>query len=62
MKLEINVDFNLEEEVYLKTDPEQDMYLVTSITIDSQGLMYTVSNSTQKYTGYDFEISRNKKY
>jgi hypothetical protein len=60
--MEIKNKFNLKEEVYLVTDPDQELYLVTSIIVDIQGLMYTLRSSGKSVTVYDFEISNTKKY
>ena len=60
--MEIRTKFNIKDIVYLITDEDQKEYFVTSIIIDSQGIMYTLRSGTTSITVYDFEISLNKRY
>jgi hypothetical protein len=60
--MEINSKFGLREKVYLVTDPDNELYLITSIIVDTQGIMYTLRSNGKSVTVYDFEISREKQY
>ena len=58
--MKINNKFELRQVVYLKTDVDQSPRLVTSIRIDSTGLIYQISCGTQTSDHFDFEISEIK--
>lgn len=53
----INFKYQLQQEVYLKTDIEQRKRLVTEIKVQPSGIVYTLSCGTQNTDHYDFEIS-----
>jgi hypothetical protein len=60
--MEIRNKFNIGEEVYLITDRDNELWLIVSIIIDKQGLMYGVRSNGKNLTLYDFEISTDKQY
>lgn len=58
--MEIDNKFNIEETVYLITDPEQMLHIVTGIIIRPYGLMYEVSYSGGSMDYYGFELSKER--
>lgn len=45
--------------VYLKTDLNQEQWIVTDIELRPKGLcVYTIACGSSTYTAYDFEISK----
>lgn len=46
--------------VYLVTDPDQYVGVVTGITIRQVGILYGVSRDGKEVWCYDFELSRDK--
>jgi hypothetical protein len=64
-KKRIYVDpvWSLQEEVYLKTDPDQRRYIVTAIHINIDGsLTYNVSHNTETYIVFAQELVGHKNY
>lgn len=60
--MEIKNKFDLKEIVYLKTDEDQKEWLVCSIIVDHQGVMYGIRSSNINATVYDFELSSTRRY
>jgi len=58
MILPIEISYNIGEKVYLVTDTEQHIRLVTGIVIRRTSIMYEVSKGENCSTHYDFEISK----
>jgi hypothetical protein len=59
----IKNEYNIEDVVYLKTDPDQRMRIVTAIKLTRNGsLTYELSHTTYTSWHYDFEFSRTKDY
>lgn len=58
----IDNKFDLGQSVYLKTDEEQLIRLVTGIQITTEGIIYRLINSTTETWHYDFEITKEKNY
>jgi len=58
--MKIDNTFDIEELVYVKTDPEQHVRIVTGFYITQNEILYEVSidNSVSKF--YDFELTRDK--
>jgi hypothetical protein len=53
--------FNIEDRVYLRTDPEQNQGVITSIIIrPSNLLLYEVSIGVETHNHYEFELSTEK--
>lgn len=60
--MKINTEYNIEQLVYLVTDPEQNQRSITAISVYPGGLvMYTLVCGTEETTHYGFEISTDKK-
>ena len=57
----INNKFNLEDYVYLKTDPEQLERMVTKIDITKGDIMYQLCSGLNYSTHYEFEITEEKR-
>lgn len=51
--------YKVGEIVYLKTDEEQKIRMVTGVLIRNNCYIYYLTNCTQETTHYDFEISSN---
>lgn len=61
MKLTLDLEFNLKDTVYLKTDSEQLARFVTSISLKGSGaILYGLTCGTTDSDHYDFEISAEK--
>lgn len=58
----IDNSYNIGEEVYLKTDEEQLVRIITGIQVRDSGLLYALSLSTVETWHYDFEISKEKNH
>jgi hypothetical protein len=58
--LNILVEFELKEIVYLKTDLDQKPRIVLSYIIDDGTVMYKLAQGTNNEYHYAFEISREK--
>lgn len=54
--------FEIGQEVWLKTDPDQYTRIVTEIRITPGALMYSLSCSDECSIHFDFEISDTKGY
>jgi hypothetical protein len=52
--------FELQQTVYLKTDPDQKARVVTRIIVNPSGLSYELYCGTGGSWHYDFEISTEK--
>lgn len=55
--IKVTVDFVIEDEVYLRTDPEQRKFIVTAINLGPKDVTYKISYNTETYDVYGFEIS-----
>lgn len=64
--IKVNNKFDLTEEVYLRTDPEQLIRIVTGISLnghpDNPNIGYELSQGPMQSFHYDYEISRDKIY
>lgn len=58
--MQIDNKFNLEQTVYLKTDPEQLPHIVTAIRIEKGMITYEVSFMASHATYNDYELSSEK--
>jgi len=58
----IDNKFEIGDIVYLSTDEEQLMRLVTSINISNNDLLYQLSCGSNNSNHYDFEISKKKSF
>jgi hypothetical protein len=58
MKQKIN--FQIEQLVFLKTDPEQNERIIVGITISKFDVSYTLAFGTEISDHYDFEITSDK--
>lgn len=60
----MNIDnkFSIGEVVFLITDTEQKMRLVTGIQINKNGLIYRLAEGTNDEWHYDFEIATDKNF
>ncbi len=56
----IDSKFNIGDEVYLKTDIDQNCRLVTGLTVRATSISYDLSCGTSESTHYDFEITLEK--
>lgn len=52
------VDFDIGEEVYLRTDPDQYLRMITEIQINAESVVYTLSMGTRISSHYAIEITR----
>lgn len=52
--------FDLQQEVYLITDPEQCKGFVVGIFVTPGAITYTIASNGIEYECYDFELSPNK--
>lgn len=50
-------DFEIGQEVYFRTDPQQQPNLITGIMIKQDGILYEVSFVNQSSWHYSFELS-----
>ena len=50
------VQYDMEEEVYLKTDPENLLRIVTGFKINPNNIAYILTCGTSETYHYDFEI------
>jgi hypothetical protein len=60
MALKIQNEFELEQEVFLVTDPDQNRHLITAIVVLPGAVMYRLSCNGEEAEFYAFEISRAK--
>ena len=56
----IDNKYDIGDIVYLKTDEDQSMRIITSITVCINSLIYSLSLASQETQHYDFEISKEK--
>lgn len=56
----INNKYNIGDIVYLRTDVDQDRYLVTEIYVSASAIAYRVTRGTYDYTAHEIELSREK--
>lgn len=56
--MKIELKFPIGSCVYLKTDIEQSLRLVTHATISATGILYGLSLGSESSEHYDFEISK----
>lgn len=55
--IKVSVEYVIEDEVYIKTDPEQLKYIVTGINLGPKDVTYEISNNKDTDTKYGFELS-----
>jgi len=60
MKKYIDVEFEIGEVVYLKTDIDQHQRIVTAIQITASGVLYRLAFGAADTWHYDIEISTEK--
>lgn len=58
--MQINNKYNFSDTVYLKHDPEQTEWMVTSITVYPIGISYTISSGKDVIDVYEMELSNEK--
>lgn len=58
--MDISTKYDITQEVYLRTDPEQLPRIITEINIKPIGHMYQLSNGVVFSWHYDFEMSEEK--
>ena len=58
--MEIRPAFKIGQIVYLKTDPEQEMRIVTGYIVRETSILYYVSHGVNESEHYHFELSENK--
>lgn len=54
--------YNLKDYVYLTTDPDQLIRVVTGICIRENSITYEITSGTVSTWHYEFEITTNKNY
>ena len=54
------IEFEIGDSVYLKTDPDQVERLVTGITIRPGGISYALTDVTTESFHYSFEITKQR--
>ena len=57
MKHTINIDFNLGDIVYLRTDPEQNPRMITGIMVRPIGIAYSVTFGANESAHYAIELN-----
>lgn len=60
--MEINNKYKIEEVVFLITDEEQLMRIVTGIQINKNGLLYRLACGTSESWHYEYEIATDKNF
>ena len=60
MTLKIEINHQIGDIVYLKTDPEQHERMVTEIRIRQNSILYSLSCGTTDSQHYEIKISTNK--
>lgn len=58
--MDINPEFELGQGVYLRTDPEQDMRIVTRYIVSVSEITYEVTSGVMAITCQGIELSENK--
>jgi hypothetical protein len=56
----INNKFDIGDHVYILTDKEQDMGIITGILINPRDIVYFVSRDSDVNRFYDFELSKDE--
>jgi hypothetical protein len=56
----INNKFDIGDHVYVITDKEQDMGIITGILINPRDIVYFVSRDSDVDRFYDFELSKDE--
>ena len=56
----INTEYDIGDKVYLITDVDQKVRIITAIKITPNSLLYSLSCDTTECYHYDIEISREK--
>ena len=56
----INNKFDIGDHVYVITDKEQDMGIITGILINPRDVIYVVSRDNDLGKFYDFELSKDE--
>lgn len=56
----INNKFDIGDHVYVITDKEQDMGIITSILINPRDIVYFVSRDRDEGRFFDFELSKDE--
>jgi hypothetical protein len=56
----INNKFDIGDHVYIITDKEQDMGIITGILINPRDIVYFVSRDSDVNRFYDFELSKDE--
>ena len=59
--MEINNKYKIEEVVFLITDTEQEMRIITGIQITKNGLLYRLACGISDSWHYEYEIATTKK-
>lgn len=54
-------EFEFEDIVFLKTDPEQLERMITSLTVDMNGFLYTVACGDTESSHFECEITKDIK-
>lgn len=58
--MEFSSKYGIGDIVYLKTDMDQEMWLVINVTFAPGGYYYTLSQDNRTYTAYDIEINKER--
>ena len=58
--MNINVDFNLGDLVFLKTDPDQKQRMITKISITPDGIYYNLNCGVEESPHYSIEITSDR--
>ena len=63
MKINLEIEFELGEIVYLITDKEQNERIVSGLTLrPNKTILYTLACGSYESTHFEIEINRNKNY
>jgi hypothetical protein len=59
--MKINNKYNIEDRVYIITDPDQNLGMIDAITVFPNGLLsYSVSVGGESYDCYEINLSKEK--
>jgi len=58
----IDNEYEIGEMVYIKTDIDQYLCIITNILISKNEIIYFVTRNTETIRCYEFEITKNKTY
>jgi len=58
--MKIELDFNLGDLVFLKTDPDQKQRMVTKINITPAGVYYNLNCGVEESDNYSIEMTADK--